>query len=69
MYVCLCKNVTDQHIRSAVENGANSFRDVRKTLGVGSQCGQCACFAKELTQQALENRRDDDMDMWYAATV
>lgn len=67
MYVCLCKNVTDQQIRSAVENGANSFRDVRKTLGVGSQCGQCACFAKEVTKQAMDDQTNCGMPLWHTA--
>lgn len=42
MYICVCKGVTDTHIKEAVAEGANSLRAVRMQLGVASQCGRCA---------------------------
>lgn len=50
MYVCLCKAVTDSQIKQAVEDGAQSFREVRDSLGVATVCGSCACAAKELVK-------------------
>ena len=43
MYVCVCKAVTDRQIREAVFDGARTLRDLRKQLGVASECGRCAC--------------------------
>lgn len=42
MYICVCKGVTDTHIKEAVAEGATSLRAVRMQLGVASQCGRCA---------------------------
>lgn len=53
MYVCLCRAVTDRQIRESVENGANSFREVREELDVGTCCGRCVPEARELIDQAL----------------
>lgn len=53
MYVCLCRGVTDNHIRDAIYEGCCSYRDVRETLGVGTQCGKCACVAKLVVRETL----------------
>lgn len=54
MYVCLCKGITDSQIKEAVNNGAQSVRAIRKTLGASSQCGKCACHVRDVIQEALE---------------
>ncbi len=59
MYVCLCKGVTDSQIRNAVDGGATNLRQVRKQLGVASQCGKCACLAKEIVSSAVEENQID----------
>ncbi|MGE8497623.1 MAG: bacterioferritin-associated ferredoxin [Pseudomonas sp.] len=53
MYVCLCEGVTDGQIRDAIYEGCCSYRDVRETLGVASQCGKCACLAKQVVRETL----------------
>jgi bacterioferritin-associated ferredoxin len=53
MYVCLCQGVTDGQIREAIYDGCCSYRDVRETLGVASQCGKCACLAKQVVRDTL----------------
>jgi bacterioferritin-associated ferredoxin len=53
MYVCLCRGITDSQILESVENGANSFREVRDELDLGTCCGRCAPEARELIDQAL----------------
>ena len=53
MYVCLCQGVTDGHIRDAIYEGCCSYRDVRENLGVGTQCGKCACAAKQVVRETL----------------
>lgn len=53
MYVCLCQGVTDGQIKDAIYEGCCSYRDVRETLGVGTQCGKCACFAKQVVRETL----------------
>lgn len=46
MYVCLCKGITDRQIRNAVIDGAKNLSDVRRELGVASNCGRCAQCAR-----------------------
>ncbi len=58
MFVCVCYAVTDGEIVSAVQNGCASMRDLRNELGVATQCGRCACHARDLLQQALLQIRE-----------
>ena len=60
MYVCLCHGVTDREIREAADSGVNSMRQLGKELGVGTQCGRCACSAREILR---ESRRPDYLAM------
>ncbi len=46
MIVCICKGVSDRHIRAAVKGGAASMRDLTRDLGVGTCCGKCVPHAK-----------------------
>lgn len=65
MYVCICKGITDQDIRAAVENGASSMRDLRKHLGAATQCGKCTYVAKEVLSEALSENLNTGL--FYAA--
>ena len=47
MYVCVCKAVTERQVREAVSDGARSLKDLRRELGVTSDCGQCAACARQ----------------------
>ncbi|MEY2862592.1 MAG: hypothetical protein RLY58_299 [Pseudomonadota bacterium] len=53
MYICLCRAVTDRQIRQSVENGAESFREVREELDVGTCCGRCVPDARILIDETL----------------
>lgn len=53
MYICICKGVTGTVIHEAVRQGAERIRDLKSCLGVSEQCGICACYVKELLEQAL----------------
>ena len=58
MYVCVCKGITDSQIKDAVCAGASSLKQVRKQLGVSSQCGKCGILAKQIVEQALYKEAD-----------
>jgi bacterioferritin-associated ferredoxin len=51
MYICLCHGVTDRDIRTCIDDGANSMRDLRQQLGVGTQCGKCACHVRAILKE------------------
>lgn len=57
MYVCLCMRVNDKQVRQAVLEGACTVRELSKDLGIATQCGRCACHAKELLNQCLGKKQ------------
>jgi bacterioferritin-associated ferredoxin len=67
MYVCLCKGITDTQIRSAIQDGATSFKDVRKTLGVASQCGKCGIMTREILRESQLDACEEQ-SLFYALT-
>lgn len=67
MYVCLCEGVTDNQIRDAIFEGCCSYRDVRTTLGVASQCGKCACLAKQVVRETLSEVQSSQAGLAYSA--
>lgn len=42
MIVCVCNSLSDRHVRSAAENGANSPSEVYRACGCRPDCGVCA---------------------------
>ncbi len=68
MYVCLCEGVTDGQIREAIYEGCCSYRDVRQALGVASQCGKCACLAKQVVRETLSDVQNSQSALAYPAT-
>ena len=57
MYVCVCRAVTEQQIHDAARGGATTLTDLRRQLGVSSECGQCAADARKCLAVAIENLR------------
>ena len=47
MYVCICKGISDSDIRKVMTTHQNT-KDILKTLGVGSDCGQCLIDAIQI---------------------
>ena len=54
MYVCVCHAVTDRQIREAALQGASSLKDLRRELGVTTDCGRCASCARACLREARE---------------
>lgn len=52
MFVCICNGINEKAIQKAVSEGAKNVREVRRTLNLGSQCGQCVRHAHEVIEQA-----------------
>lgn len=67
MYVCLCQGVTDGQIREAIYEGCCSYREVREATGVATQCGKCACVAKQVVRETLSNVQGAQASLAYPA--
>lgn len=52
MYICVCKAVTEKQIFKAAQAGAKHVKDLKKSLGVASECGRCASCAKSCLSDA-----------------
>ncbi len=69
MFVCLCKGVTDTQIKQSVENGANNLHDIRRELGVATQCCKCLPEARLLVEQVLEEQSLEQRDELESAPL
>jgi bacterioferritin-associated ferredoxin len=58
MIICVCKAVSDRHIRSAVQDGATCLRDLTRELGLGTCCGKCLPEAKATLSASLDARTE-----------
>lgn len=56
MIVCVCKGVSDRRIREAVREGCVSVKAVSRELGVATQCGKCACHARDVVHEELASQ-------------
>ena len=57
MFVCMCYGITDSQIEKAVlDTGIGNLRELKKELGVGSQCGACI----QMAQQIIDNTIIDE---------
>jgi bacterioferritin-associated ferredoxin len=54
MYICVCKAVTDGQIRTAIDNGICTRRQLVHCFGVGKDCGKCNKEVSELLKQRSE---------------
>lgn len=55
MIICVCKAVSDRHIRSAVKGGATTLRDLSRDLGLGTCCGKCVPEARAALSASLDS--------------
>ena len=55
MIICVCKGISDNHIREAAAEGVVSLKQLNQALGVASQCGKCAHYAREVLEEHLSS--------------
>ncbi len=56
MIVCVCNNISDREIRQAVDLGITSIAELRKELGVGTMCGTCVSYAREVLHEHIDSK-------------
>ncbi len=62
MYICVCKAVTDSQIKMAIDNGMNTRKALHQCFGVGSDCGKCNRYVRELIyENSVLNTEISDM--------
>ena len=48
MYVCICKQVTEQQIQDAINDGVNTVDGIATELGASTDCGSCRDCVKDM---------------------
>ena len=56
MIVCVCNNISDREIRQAVDLGISSIAELRKELGVGTMCGKCVSYARDVLHEHIDSK-------------
>ncbi|MDX1451706.1 MAG: (2Fe-2S)-binding protein [Oleiphilaceae bacterium] len=56
MLVCVCQGIRCRDIDAAMQDGAVSVKDLRQKLNLGTCCGQCVAYTKELMSEKLLER-------------
>lgn len=56
MIVCVCKRISDSHIRAAIHAGAGDFEAVQAQLGLSTCCGRCEGFARDLINEQVGSK-------------
>ena len=54
--ICPCYKITKGDILEAIEDGAKSFKDVKKLTKVSKACGKCKKKAKKFTKRMLKEK-------------
>jgi bacterioferritin-associated ferredoxin len=52
MIVCVCKAVSDRHIRQSIADGAGSVEELQIELGVAVCCGRCEPTVRDMLVEA-----------------
>lgn len=55
--VCGCFKITEQDLKNAIKNGANSFEEVQAATKVGTGCGKCVNGNKDLVNKLLLDKK------------
>jgi bacterioferritin-associated ferredoxin len=55
MIVCVCNNISDREIRQALDLGITSMAGLYRELGVGTCCGKCVSYAREVLHAHQES--------------
>ncbi|MGH7295284.1 MAG: (2Fe-2S)-binding protein [Polyangiaceae bacterium] len=52
MYVCVCRAVTEEKVKAAIEAGATSVDAVTAACCAGDDCGACHPMIEDMIEQA-----------------
>ncbi len=55
MYVCICRAVTEERVREAIEGGAHTVSAVTSACCAGDDCGTCHVVIEDMIEEHLES--------------
>ncbi len=51
MIVCICHNISENQVKSAIRNGMDSMHLLRDNLAIGTDCGKCKSCTKKILRE------------------
>tara|TARA_B100000925_G_scaffold229116_1_gene177599 strand:+ start:1045 stop:1251 length:207 start_codon:yes stop_codon:yes gene_type:complete len=61
MYICICKGITEDKIRSAIKHSHSpNTKDILKKLGVGTDCGTCLLHSIDAIIAEIKSKNKSD---------
>jgi bacterioferritin-associated ferredoxin len=54
MYVCVCRAVTEQEVKAAIDGGAESVCAVTRACQAGDDCGACHQTIEDMIEEHAE---------------
>jgi bacterioferritin-associated ferredoxin len=58
MYVCVCRAVTENEVRAAIDAGADTVAAVTGACCAGDDCGACHGVIRDLIEERAERGHD-----------
>ncbi|PRC93620.1 (2Fe-2S)-binding protein [Solimicrobium silvestre] len=53
MIVCVCHNISESRIKTAIQQGINSMPLLRENLELGTCCGKCKSCTKKILRECM----------------
>lgn len=53
MIVCVCHNISESAVRSAIRAGNDSMHLLQQELSIGSCCGKCKSCTKKILRETV----------------
>lgn len=50
MYVCICRAVTEEKVKAAIDAGADRVEAVTAACCAGDDCGACHCVIEDMIE-------------------
>jgi bacterioferritin-associated ferredoxin len=51
MIICVCKRINSAQIKQALNDGVTEVGELTEQLGLGTGCGRCVEFTKQMIQR------------------
>ncbi len=54
MIVCVCKRINSAQIKEAVDRGITDVGELAEQLGLGTGCGRCVEFTRQMVREQAD---------------
>lgn len=61
MIICVCHNISESELKSAIQNGIDTMHLLRENLSLGSGCGKCKSCTKKILRECLPKDENQHM--------